>query len=613
MGIANIIKIAIVGDEKGLSEATRKANEDLKHLSDNASSHLGKATAISKRALAVIGAGGLAVAGIALKNGDELNESQDQLANAVKNTGGNFDRLQPSLLKAQKAGEKLGFTNRDVNDALTAGTVATGDYDDATQLLAVAQDLAVKKGIPLKDAMIAVAKASEGNLKPLKALGIDLPIAASGAVKLQKAQAALVKAQAQVTLVQAQIHSGYLKGAGAVIALAKANAGLTTAQGNLTTAQSAGRDIVGELGKRIKGSAETATESLGGKTKVLKAKFEDLTAHLGQKLIPIVIQVGTWFGHLVDWFTQNKTAMDAVVVVVGLIVTAMVGLVVIEKVTKFVQFAQKAWGLLNAVMDLNPAVLIAGAIIALGVALFVCYKKVDVFHKAVDGAWQVLQTGFHWVQAHWPLLLAILTGPIGIAVLVIKSHWSAITGGFQKVVGGIQSGVGSIVGFITGLPGRIAGAATSFGSTLLHGILTGLGSAVGAVTDFVSTIATGFKNMVNKFIIDPIRNVDVKWGGFHGIGAFDIHPFGFVPRLHSGGTFMSGNGLGEGLALLRDRERVLTPEQARGWDSRQVAEPWRTGSRRLAPVPGNVIVNLPPGTDPSQVFLAEQRYRKRNG
>lgn len=595
MGLANIIKIAIVGEEAGLKEAVKAASADMDRLSKKAETGLGKATNVSKKALAVIGAGGLAIAGIALKNGDALNESQDQLANALANTGESYAKLTPQIKAVQKTSEGLGFTNKETNDALTAGTVASGHFGSALGLLGVAQDLARKKHIDLASAEILVVKASQGQTKGLKQLGIDLPVAATNAAKMAKANVALVTATQKYNVTLGAVRAGLLKGPAAEKALASAKAGVTKAQDAVNASQKAGGLIVAALAQRISGTAVTATQSLQGKTEILKAKFTDLTAHLGQKLIPIVLTVGTDFGKFTDWLTGNHAAMVAVVTVVGLVLSGMLALVVIEKVTQFVKAMQAAWAVLNAVMDANPLVLVAAGIVALGLVVFAAYKKFGPFRTAVDDVWQALQTGFHWVQTNWPLLLAILTGPIGIAVLVIHNHWSDITNGFHNVVSGISNGVDSIVGFITGLPGRVLGAAVGFGKAILSGILNGLGSAAGAVGSFVDSIARGLKNVINSTIIDPLRNFHftISALGF----SHTFQPFGSIPRLHSGGEFMSQGGRGEGLALLRDHETVRTPEQEAALNRRG----------------GDTIINLPAGIDPTGVIRAQRRYERRNG
>jgi tape measure domain-containing protein len=88
---------------------------------------------------------------------------------------------------------------------------------------------------------------------------------------------------------------------------------------------------------------------------------------------------------------------------------------------------------------------------------------------AVTGAWDAITgavsaavsavTGF--LSAHWPLILAILTGPFGLAVLWISRHWDSIKSAVSK-------GVASVVSFVSGLPGKVAGALSSLGSKLWH-------------------------------------------------------------------------------------------------------------------------------------------------
>ncbi|WP_283751475.1 phage tail tape measure protein [Bacillus cereus] len=51
-----------------------------------------------------------------------------------------------------------------------------------------------------------------------------------------------------------------------------------------------------------------------------------------------------------------------------------------------------ASGALNAVMALNPIALIIGALVALGVALYVAYQKSETFRNVVNGLWQGLTT-----------------------------------------------------------------------------------------------------------------------------------------------------------------------------------------------------------------------------
>lgn len=123
-----------------------------------------------------------------------------------------------------------------------------------------------------------------------------------------------------------------------------------------------------------------------------------------------------------------------------------------------------------------------------------------------------------------------------------------VAGAYQDIadfVNDTKRDLDTIVGFVSGLPGRIASAAA--------GMWDGIKDA--------------FRGAIN-WIID-------KWNALQlRIGGQDIDlPFGMgfaipsitlntpdIPRLHGGGEYRSPGFNGEGLALLRDREQVTTPE-----------------------------------------------------
>ena len=46
-------------------------------------------------------------------------------------------------------------------------------------------------------------------------------------------------------------------------------------------------------------------------------------------------------------------------------------------------------------------------------------KNFDTIKGAILTVWE-------WIKEKWPLLLAILTGPIGLAVLAITSNWDKL-------------------------------------------------------------------------------------------------------------------------------------------------------------------------------------------
>ena len=88
--------------------------------------------------------------------------------------------------------------------------------------------------------------------------------------------------------------------------------------------------------------------------------------------------------------------------------------------------ATAAQWLFNAAMAANPITLIIIAVIALGVGLVVLWKKSETFRDIVKGAfnavWGAIKSVWNWTKKNWPLLLGILTGPIGWATLAITKN-----------------------------------------------------------------------------------------------------------------------------------------------------------------------------------------------
>lgn len=120
---------------------------------------------------------------------------------------------------------------------------------------------------------------------------------------------------------------------------------------------------------------------------------------------------------------------------------------------------------LNAAMTVltSPVTLIILAVLAIAAGLYLLWTRSETFRAIVTSAfnvvWGVIQSVWEWVRGNWPLLLAILTGPIGIAVLVITRNWDRIKAGAAAVRDWIVDRFTSLIGFITGLPGRISRAA----------------------------------------------------------------------------------------------------------------------------------------------------------
>lgn len=144
---------------------------------------------------------------------------------------------------------------------------------------------------------------------------------------------------------------------------------------------------------------------------------------------------------------------------------ALVASAIAEKAAALAQWA------LNIAMSANPITLIIIAVIAFVGVLVLAYNKVGWFRAFVDSAFKAIGAAIGWVvnfvKAHWPLLLAILTGPIGIAVLLITKHWKKISSSFMSAYHATVNVGKSLVNWISGLPGRAHDALVSLGAKIV--------------------------------------------------------------------------------------------------------------------------------------------------
>lgn len=157
------------------------------------------------------------------------------------------------------------------------------------------------------------------------------------------------------------------------------------------------------------------------------------------------------------------TGVNSVAVIGGTAATtgatfASRGLAAVLRVLRF------AW-----IAATGPIGLIVLGVIA-AIAIFVLmYKKVDWFRHGVDAAMRGVVTAakaaWGWIKKNWPMLLAILTGPIGLAVLAIVKNFDKIKAGFKSLVNamirlwnGLDLSI-SVPGWLSKVPGVPDGVA----------------------------------------------------------------------------------------------------------------------------------------------------------
>lgn len=242
---------------------------------------------------------------------------------------------------------------------------------------------------------------------------------------------------------------------------------------------------------------------------------------------------------VIDTLVRWQNVIVPIAAGIGTIVVAFKAyqatMAIVSAVTKAYTAVQAA---LNIVLAMNPVVLIVLALVALGVALVVAYKKSETFRDIVNGAFDMVKSvasavvsfftdkvpaAFHkimdaagsvlgWVKSNWQTILAIITGPIGLAVLFIVRNWDKISAVTQMAWNKVKSVTSAVWGAITGyIRAQIHTAlAVINGVSKVPGIVKdAFESARQAVVDKLKAVVTLAKGLPGR-VIDGLGDLGSK-------------------------------------------------------------------------------------------------------
>jgi len=239
----------------------------------------------------------------------------------------------------------------------------------------------------------------------------------------------------------------------------------------------------------------------------VNAAHEGVARTIGGALLPV--QTALWqamakLANVLQPVLANSDLLTVVVVALGAAyVTAKAAIAATTAVTAIqttaalaAQAATLVWAaaqwVWNAAMaaGLWPILAVAAAIAGLIAVGYLLIKNWDKVKAAATACWDWIkdkaEACLNWIKANWPTLLAILTGPIGIAVLVISRHWDSIKQAAQKCVDGIKSVWNSFTSWFSGITAKIGA------------MLDRVGSAFGRLTDGAKRAYEGVKNWIGK-------------------------------------------------------------------------------------------------------------------
>jgi hypothetical protein len=143
------------------------------------------------------------------------------------------------------------------------------------------------------------------------------------------------------------------------------------------------------------------------------------------------------------------------------------------------------------------------AITVLAGLFILLYKNSETFREAVQKAFEKVKEGasmaLEWIKTNWPLILAILTGPIGLLVLAVVKNfdeivafvkgiptklkdaavgmWTWITGSLSSAYTAVQTKFVEIIAYIKTIPGKIGNGLSNIWSGLTDGLKTAWANA----------------------------------------------------------------------------------------------------------------------------------------
>jgi hypothetical protein len=378
-----------------------KAINDFKKLettSQKASFAIKKAAVPAGLAVAALGA----VAFDAVKAFAEDDAAAQKLATTLGNVTGATDAqvesVEDFITKTSLAAAVADDELRPALDSLVRGT---GDVTKAQDLLSLALNVSAGTGKDLGAVSDALSKAFNGNLGPLK--------------KLDPALAKLVKSGASAD------------------------------------------EVFAALGETFAGQASTAANTTAGKMKNLSIQMGEFKESIGaavaplvEKLLPALMSIGE--------FVRNNT---------GLVIGFGAAFGALAVTILAVNAAMKAYAAIQAIVTVATNVLTASTyalwtatgvavIVAIIAALVALQVKFDIFGKAVDGIkvgfnalWGAIKFVFDWAKNNWPLLLAVITGPFGLAIAAIFKFKDQIMEAFSLIYKGIKATMGFVADVIT--------------------------------------------------------------------------------------------------------------------------------------------------------------------
>lgn len=256
---------AAAGELKGFSDSADREGEKAARSWDDMG---GKLQKVGLGLTAGVTAPLIAGFGAAAKAAVEDADATSRLAEALRGAAGATDaQVESTEAWISKQLESKGFTDDQLRPAIERAVRSTKDLGEAQGIVTVAMDIATRTGKSLEEVTAALGKASDGQLKPLRDLGVELK-----------------------------------DGEGKARAF---------------------DDVLAELNVTFGGASAAAADTTAGKMKIANAQFGEAVEMIGANLLPVMGTLAEVAGSVSGAFAGMSPEMQKVIVYSGLALAAI--------------------------------------------------------------------------------------------------------------------------------------------------------------------------------------------------------------------------------------------------------------------------------------------------
>lgn len=383
------IRIPIISefDDKGLARATRQF-KDLETTGEKAQFAIKKAAVPATLAL-----GGLALAaGDAFKAFAEDSAAADKLALSLKNsTGATDDQVAAVEDFISSTSKAAAVADDDLRPALDNLVRGTKDITKSQELLTLALDISAGTGKDLESVTMALSKAYNGQLGPLK--------------KLDPALASLIKNGASAD------------------------------------------QVFAALGQTFGGQAAAQANTAQGQMKNLTIQMGELKESVGAAVAPIIEALLPAFMGIATWIQENTGLVVGLGVAIGGIALAVWGanaaLAAWNAITKITAALNALLGTSFSALWVATGVGIILAIIAAVVALQAKFGLFTPVINAVKAAfemwWNTVSTIFGWIFGKIQAVASFLSSAFTLALDVVTGAFDIWWGYISGLIDGVKA------------------------------------------------------------------------------------------------------------------------------------------------------------------------------